>query len=100
MLQASAVGAELETEAVPALPGARALLNAGWRSSFHDSNRRAHATDVEFDPLWLDPQTSGGLLAAVPRAQLAALQAACAAAAEELYVIGKITDGPPVIRAV
>jgi selenide,water dikinase len=93
MLRASGVGARLIRSAIPALPGARELLAAGWRSSFHASNQRAQkiaATDT--DPLWLDPQTSGGLLAAVPPQHLDALRAACAQAGEPLYVIGELTD--------
>ncbi|MGH3053864.1 MAG: selenide, water dikinase SelD, partial [Gaiellaceae bacterium] len=41
LLRASDVGARLRADAIPALPGALALLAAGWRSSFHATNERA-----------------------------------------------------------
>ncbi|MBI3785015.1 MAG: selenide, water dikinase SelD [Deltaproteobacteria bacterium] len=91
MLRASGVGARLVRSAVPALPGARELLAAGWRSSFHASNQRTQSND-RLDPLWLDPQTSGGLLAAVPLDRIEPLREACARAGESLYKIGRFTE--------
>lgn len=91
ILRASGVGVSLQRAAIPALPGARELLNAGWRSSFHASNESGQRTHGVGDPLLADPQTSGGLLAAVPAQHLDALRDACAAAAEPLYVIGTFT---------
>jgi selenide,water dikinase len=92
MLGASSATAHLDATAVPALPGARELLDNGWRSSFHATNERAQANGSVggIAPLLIDPQTSGGLLAAVPRDALAALQKACAEQNEEIYVIGEI----------
>jgi selenide,water dikinase len=99
MLGAGAVGARIARRALPALPGSMDLLCAGWRSSFHETNRRAQSvTEASAgDPslaLMLDPQTSGGLLAAVPDAQLARLERACSAAGEPMHVIGEIVAGP------
>jgi selenide, water dikinase len=105
MLTAGGVGARLVASAVPALPGALELLGAGWRSSFHDQNVRAsrHAHRRSAGPpepttlgaLCFDPQTSGGLLAAVPPDQVPALQAAFAQAGEGLHLIGEVISGPP-----
>lgn len=101
MLRASQAGARLRAAAIPALPGAEALLAANWRSSFHESNARAQsdACAAQVDgvtlPLCFDPQTSGGLLAAVPAAQLDALCAACEREGEAVSVIGEVIDGAP-----
>jgi len=100
MLRASGTGAQLRGNAIPALPGAVALLSAGWRSSFHATNERAvsasaaapHATSAVLD-LCVDPQTSGGLLAAVPAAVVEALRADFSAAGEDLFVIGEVVEG-------
>jgi selenide,water dikinase len=73
MLRASGVSATLSLDALPALPGVLALLAAGERSTFHDDNRRPAGLFLgegtvrhpAFELLF-DPQTAGGLLAAVP----------------------------------
>ena len=92
------VSVDVQGDALPALPGAAELLEHGWRSSFHAANQRAHsrATDT-WDPLLIDPQTSGGLLAAVPAERVDDLVAASREAGEELHVIGTFrsrTDTP------
>ena len=72
MLRAGGVDAELDLAAIPRLPGADALFERGFRSSLHAANAAfaisLHGLDPD-DPraaLLIDPQTSGGLLAAVP----------------------------------
>ncbi len=70
MLRASEVSAEIEAGALPALPGAEALLAGGLRSTAHPQNRkviRAITAEggAEKHPrfeLLFDPQTAGGLL--------------------------------------
>ncbi len=88
LLRASKASAVLDLDAIPALPGALALLGRGIRSTAHPENARARrAMLVEPDAarpaaldLLFDPQTSGGLLIAMPRergpAMLSALRAA------------------------
>ena len=98
MLHASGVGAQLRADAVPALPGALALLAAGWRSSFHATNERAvrpatTSTTSAVLHLCFDPQTSGGLLAALPPEEVNALRADFTAAGEDLFVIGECVEG-------
>jgi len=100
MLRASKCAAVLDLAALPLLPGAGVLLARGDRSTFHPENARsrralrinasaqAHpALDILFDP-----QTSGGLLFAVPaeraEAALAALRASGDGAAA---MIGEVT---------
>ncbi|MCP5056102.1 MAG: selenide, water dikinase SelD [bacterium] len=75
MLEAGSRSARLFVDALPLLPGTRELLEAGVRSSFHDQNaegRRGIAWDTSLHDhavaeVLFDPQTSGGLLLAVPR---------------------------------
>ncbi|MFP6654197.1 MAG: selenide, water dikinase SelD, partial [Myxococcota bacterium] len=79
--------AQLERPAVPLLPGAKQLWAMGHRSTAHPFNRDAFLSDVtgadEADEAWLfDPQTSGGLLFAVPKEQTADLIKAFADAGE------------------
>ncbi|TGG90241.1 selenide, water dikinase SelD [Natronospirillum operosum] len=73
MLEGSELSAELQAEAIPALPGALDLLAAGRQSSLvpHLLPQLNHChSEAGVNPaltqLLLDPQTSGGLLAAVP----------------------------------
>ena len=63
--------AKIDRAAMPFLPGAQKLWESGLRSTAHPMNRQAFrrhvANAAEADEAWLfDPQTSGGLLLAVP----------------------------------
>jgi selenide,water dikinase len=94
---ASGTGAVLTLDAIPLLDGAADLAAAGIRSTLFDDNRalapalpEGGAADLLFDP-----QTCGGLLAALPAADA---DAALAALTEAGYVaarIGTLTDGAP-----
>ena len=100
MLAAAGLDADLLFDRIPALPGALAVLERGITSSLAPDNlrlRRALDADPKIlaDPrfaLLFDPQTAGGLLAALPagRAEtcVAALRALGYAAA---CVIGVVT---------
>lgn len=101
MLVASGLGARL-TQTFPVLPGALDLLRAGWRSSFHSQNQNGGERSEETGgieeaelALLFDPQTSGGLLAAVGAESVEALVADCKRAGEEIHVVGEVIDGPP-----
>lgn len=74
LLDASGVAAELQLHSIPALTGALDCIARGYRSTLSPANQRArhrvqlHGIAAD-DPRYLllfDPQTSGGLLAAVP----------------------------------
>ncbi len=69
MAEASRVSLEINLASVPVFDGAEALANEGIRSTLYPSNRRATPLAVDDSgpgALLFDPQTSGGLLAAVP----------------------------------
>jgi selenide,water dikinase len=88
MARASGVDVTLRLQSVPVLDGARETVAAGILSSLHPQNAEAEAAignlaDISGHsdfPLLFDPQTAGGLLAAVPAAQAEACRAALAAA--------------------
>lgn len=76
MLRSSSVSAEIDLAAVPLLPGAERFLLAGLESSLAPSNRAAagdphpHVDRLAAYRAMFDPQTSGGLLLAVPESKL------------------------------
>ncbi|WP_210404394.1 selenide, water dikinase SelD [Chroococcidiopsis sp. TS-821] len=86
MVRASRVAVELHLPAIPVLDGAIATTQQGIFSSLHPENLRfsryvsnpTAAETCQHYPLLFDPQTSGGLLAALPQQKandcLAALQ--------------------------
>jgi selenide,water dikinase len=79
MVRASDVDVTLAPDAVPLLPGARETVALGIFSSLQPQNVRLRRAIRNLDaagghllyPLLFDPQTAGGLLAAVPREQAA-----------------------------
>ncbi|MEM6276071.1 MAG: selenide, water dikinase SelD [Pseudomonadota bacterium] len=88
--QASYTGAELILNAVPLMPGALAASEIGIRSTLFPENA---GEDAEADPhraLLYDPQTAGGLLAAVSDESVVV---ALREAGYEAAVVGRITDG-------
>ena len=101
MVRASNVDATLDIDRVPLLDGARETVALGIFSSLQPQNVRlrrairdlAAAGQNPLYPLLFDPQTSGGLLAAVPLAEaercVAALRAAGYAGAD---LIGFVTE--------
>ncbi|WP_051928067.1 selenide, water dikinase SelD [Palleronia rufa] len=95
--ESSGVAAEIALDRLPLLPGAARLLRAGVRSTLHAANRDAVRVEGAQGPLaeiLYDPQTAGGLLAAVAPDAAAAMLADLPGAAR----IGRIADGPPALR--
>ena len=95
---------ELDPAAIPVLPGALELIEQGYASSLAPSNAealtileptgsvclRGPATAAQ-QQLWIDPQTCGPLLAALPQGQAAAaLTALRAAGFEQASLIGRV----------
>lgn len=102
MLEASGVAARIDPEALPVLPGAMELLEGGRRSTLHTANAslgpRVHLPDGPRRELLFDPQTSGGLLAAVAPEEAEAVLAALHEAGQDARLIGTLEAGPPEIR--
>ena len=100
--EASGVAARLDQRTVPMLPGAADLLTRGIRSTIHGANEAAvlDRLDGLADPILFDPQTSGGLLAAVPADAVPQLQGALRNIRVPVAMIGEITDGSPRIDLV
>lgn len=98
--EASGCGAEIALDALPLLPGAEALAAAGEGSSLAPANRAACLARVAGPlaspraALVFDPQTCGGLLAAVPAETAAQLLDQVPGA----VAIGSLTLGPPRLR--
>jgi selenide,water dikinase len=100
MCEASGTGAVLDLEAVPMLDGALELAGSGVRSSLYAENRAAvpglpegGRTDLLFDP-----QTSGGLLAAVAPERADAIVAELCGLGYRAARIGTLTADAPHIR--
>jgi selenide, water dikinase len=101
MVRASDVDVTIAIERVPLLEGARETVALGIFSSLQPQNVRLRRAIRELEtvathpvyPLLFDPQTAGGLLAAVPLGEtercVAALRAADYAAAD---IIGFVTE--------
>lgn len=105
ILAASGVGAQLSLPAIPLMQGAWDLASLGHGSSLLPANQSAHGGSVEgavgpWACLLHDPQTSGGLLAAVPSGMAQALVAQLQAGGDKAAVIGHITKGAARITAV
>ena len=100
MLGASEASAEVNLDAIPLLDGASETAAAGHLSSLHPQNLRAADALVSAPighpayPLLFDPQTAGGLLAAVPGDQIDAVRAGLEAAGCAGTVIGKVAGEP------
>lgn len=96
------IGAEIALDQVPFYAGAVDASASGIRPSLYAANAAAGAAmELPNDPrapLLFDPETSGGLLAAV--ADGAALCTALIAAGYDAAVIGRVTDAAGRIRVV
>lgn len=107
MLRASSPGLEvsLDPAAVPLLPGAAEALGTGHRSTLHDANLAAiigllespGAAEAPEVQALVDPQTAGGLLAAVPadRAEACLLALRGPGGQPEAAYIGSVAEGAP-----
>jgi selenide,water dikinase len=95
MLRASECTATLTLAALPALPGVPDLIARGVESPAATDNRRLLTTlpDDTREALLTDPQTSGGLLAAVPAANAGACIAALTAAGIAAARVGAVSAG-------
>ena len=92
--EASGTGADLFTGRIPLMQGAARLAERGIRSSLLPSNQAA-APELKtqgWQDLLFDPQTAGGLLAAVAADQAKGLLEQLQAAGYPAAHIGKVTS--------
>jgi selenide, water dikinase len=100
MLEASGAAAVVRLEAIPALPGARALAAHGIESTLAPDNRRLLG-DAPDTALLVDPQTSGGLLLGLPASRAADCLQALRDSGLNAAIIGEVEparDGTGRIR--
>ena len=103
MASRSGVRLELEALALPALPSALELAEAGVRTGGDRRNRDYSGPHVESsasatsEALAFDPQTAGGLLVSLAAEKAAVLVATFAAAGLDLYRIGSVLAGSGVV---
>jgi len=99
--KSSRLGAAVSVSALPVLPGALDLLAQGMAPAGAYRNRLAYqprvtlASDVDrqqWEMLLYDPQTSGGLLAAVPPGLAGDFVEACRQRQSKAWWIGEFTD--------
>jgi selenide,water dikinase len=100
MAEASGVALEIEAAALPLLPGAReaatSAVPGGLKANLAWVESRATfdaALDEGTRNLLVDPQTSGGLLAAIAPEDASAFAAACVARGAAAVRVGRITAG-------
>jgi selenide, water dikinase len=104
ILEASGTGATLDLAAIPLHEGALDLTARGIRSTIWEVNRAAAAPRLVLEEtprtaLLFDPQTAGGLLAAVPGDEAKSILEALERAGYTAARIGTVTEGPVLIRA-
>ena len=92
--QASGTGVKLTLSDIPLMRGASQLAKDGIRSSLYPQNRSPFPTvrDQGKAALLFDPQTAGGLLAAVDAQQASAVLAELIDAGYDAALIGHLTD--------
>lgn len=101
MCRASGVAAEVDLAQVPVYAGAEGLAAAGVRSTIWAANVAAAPVEGGAGPrlaLLHDPQTAGGMLAAVGADAVQGVVQRLHAAGHEAAVIGRIVAGPVGIR--
>ncbi len=99
MMDASGTAARISLGHVPVLAGAEALSAQGHGSTLLPGNRAAMArmflTEGPCADLLFDPQTAGGLLAAVPAHAALDVIRRLRDAGERPAIIGEVNEGPP-----
>jgi selenide,water dikinase len=106
LAEKSGLGLELSWPALPYLPGAREAARAGHLPGGAARNEHAFAPALEYAPsaaaldktdrsLLFSPETSGGLLAALPAAAADSCLAAIRASGGEAWIIGRFDASLP-----
>ena len=103
LLVSSKVGASLNLASIPTIKGAVELSAEGIRSTLWKSNSTIpceliNESEASNFNLLFDPQTSGGLLATIAETNLQSLQSKASETGFDIFPIGKITTGSPLIK--
>jgi selenide,water dikinase len=101
MAEASGVRVHFEYHKIPFISGARGYAEQFIFPGGAYDNRLYYGSNVHFDPaldepsqmLLFDPQTSGGLLLAVPADKLDQLRSRATQLDQPIWVIGEVTPG-------
>jgi selenide,water dikinase len=101
MAERSGVALRLAVADLPLLPGVQDYAGQGGAPGGTQRNRDAYAghvrglerLDLAWQEILLDPQTSGGLLVALPPAAVEGFMAAIAANAPDASIIGTVVEG-------
>ena len=96
--KSSQLDADLWQDAIPIYAGARTLSSAGVSSVLMPTNRKDTQVKGIEDELLFDPQTAGGLLAAVPEKSSESVLEALALKGCVGHVIGGLTEGTGLLR--
>ena len=96
-------GVMIELSSLPCLEGAISLLDAGHRSTLHGQNKAAvrlaaNAPTSGAINILFDPQTSGGLLAALPASDAAMVVALLQKDGIPAAIVGQFDDTTPGLR--
>ena len=99
--QSSDVCANIRISKIPFLKGAEELAQLGVRSSLYENNLKVQSK-MSFSPcakssLLFDPQTSGGLLATIPKAEAKNIVVGLKKQGFCSEIIGIIEEGKPFI---
>ena len=100
MCRASGLGAKIDLGDLPVYDGALEMSEKGVRSTIYASNLRHAPVTTATGPkaaLLHDPQTAGGLLAAVSAQDAPQIMAQLHAQGIRAVQIGRMIEGPPVI---
>ena len=98
----SNVGAKLYLDQIPVYPGANDLIAKDIRSSIFENNymysERMIIKTIANTDILFDPQTSGPLLATVPKSKVKGIITSGEKLGFECKVIGELTNGKPFIE--
>ena len=100
MAEASGLTARITLEEIPIYDGTEALCAAGTKSSIWPANRAAASIDLRDSgrsDLLFDPQTAGGLLAALPPKDTSAVLRAVRDMGHDARIIGAFEPGGDVM---
>jgi selenide, water dikinase len=105
----SGVGAQIEAQSIPLLPGVAALAKSGIATGASSRNWLSYGKEVhtlepmpaDLQAILTDPQTSGGLLVACDPGELPSVQGIFARLGfTKASVIGRMTRGKPEVHVV